>query len=102
MGEDKFIQTFAHELAHVYYGDHGRSPSEIDSTYWQPISELRADLKMEEWGALRFKEDTYLYGTYWESNFEKSISKAEALFFAKIGDDTEIITQFAHKYSKKR
>ena len=56
MGEDKFIQTFAHELAHVYYGDHGRSPSEIDSTYWQPISELRADLKMEGGGLYDLKK----------------------------------------------
>ena len=97
MENNKFIQIFAHELAHVYYED-GRVPSQIKNpVHWAAIIELRADLKMEEWGALRFKKDTYLYGGGWEE-FAKSISKDEALSFAKIGNIAEIITQYAHQF----
>ena len=97
-GKNEFIETFAHELAHVYYEDDGIVPSQIKNpVHWEAIIELRADLKMEEWGALRFKKDTYLYGGGWEQ-FAKSISKDEALSFAKIGNTAEIITQYAHQY----
>ena len=75
--KDRFIQTFAHELAHCYYGDHPQvtpTPPEIDTNHWNSIYELRADLKVEKWGALRIKDDTYLHGKdkglNWESDWE--------------------------------
>ena len=49
---------------------------------------------MERWGALSIRENTYLYGVGWEQ-FEKSVSKEEALSFAKIEDTDEIINQYS-------
>tara|TARA_B100000686_G_scaffold252850_1_gene263667 strand:+ start:9 stop:551 length:543 start_codon:yes stop_codon:yes gene_type:complete len=94
--KDDFVQTFAHELAHVFYNDNGAVPRQFDGPplLWMAIAELRADLKMERWGALSIREDTYLYGGGWEQ-FKKSVSKEEALSFAKIEDTDEIINQYS-------
>ena len=102
MGKDKFVQTFMHELAHVYYKD-GKIPPEIkESQHWQPIIEVRADLQMEKWGALKskFKADTYLHcdKKQWERYFPNSMSQEEAKEFAKIGNTAQIITQYKNKY----
>jgi hypothetical protein len=100
----EFIQTFAHELAHVYYEDREIPPEIKEPEHWQPIVELRADLKMEEWGALgsEFKADTYLHcdKKQWERYFPNSLSKEEALEFAKIRNTEEIINQYKNKYSQ--
>ena len=105
MGEDEFVQTFMHELAHVYYKDDGKIPSEIkEPQHWQPIIEVRADLQMEKWGALRFKGDTYTHcdKKQWERYFPNSMSQEEAKEFAKIGNTDQIITQYKNKYPIKR
>ncbi|MZH15656.1 MAG: hypothetical protein F3742_12975 [Nitrospinae bacterium] len=94
--KDDFVQTFAHELAHVFYNDNGVVPPQFNGPplFWMAITELRADLKMERWGALSIRENTYLYGVGWEQ-FEKSVSKEEALSFAKIEATDEIINQYS-------
>ena len=106
MGKDEFVQTFMHELAHVYYEDDGIIPPEIkEPQHWQPIIEVRADLQMEKWGALRskFKADTYTHcdKKQWERYFPNSMSQEEALEFAKIGNTDQIITQYKNKYPIK-
>ena len=103
MGKDEFVQTFMHELAHVYYEDDGIIPPEIkEPQHWQPIIEVRADLQMEKWGALRskFKADTYTHcdKKQWERYFPNSMSQEEAKEFAKIGNTDQIITQYKNKY----
>ena len=103
MGKDEFVQTFMHELAHVYYEDDGIIPPEIkEPQHWQPIIEVRADLQMEKWGALKskFKADTYTHcdKKQWERYFPNSMSQEEALEFAKIGNTDQIITQYKNKY----
>ena len=103
MGKDEFVQTFMHELAHVYYEDDGKVPPGIkEPQHWQPIIEVRADLQMEKWGALKskFKADTYTHcdKKQWERYFPNSMSQEEAKVFAKIGTTDQIITQYKNKY----
>ena len=106
MGKDEFVQTFMHELAHVYYEDDGIIPPEIkEPQHWQPIIEVRADLQVEKWGALKseFKADTYTHcdKKQWEMYFSNSMSQEEAKEFAKIGTTDQIITQYKNKYPIK-
>ena len=103
MDKDEFVETFMHELAHVYYKDVGIIPPEIkEPQHWQPIIEVRADLQMEKWGALKskFKADTYTHcdKKQWERYFPNSMSQEEAKEFAKIGNTDQIITQYKNKY----
>ena len=103
MGKDEFVQTFMQELAHVYYEDGGKIPPEIkEPQHWQPIIEVRADLQMEKWGALKskFKADTYTHcdKKQWERYFPNSMSQEEAKEFAKIRNTDQIITQHKNKY----
>jgi len=102
MGKDEFVQTFMHELAHVYYEDDGIIPEIKEPQHWQPIIEVRADLQVEKWGALKseFKADTYTHcdKKQWEMYFSNSMSQEEAKEFAKIGNTDEIIIQHNKKY----